>query len=188
MSDLDEYLILEDNVRHSYMGVVWSHKIQEKQADILATKYRILEIVRVVCTSLTSAGLVSLIFTDGLLVKIIVTVLSCISTIISILFQSFNTQASIISHKKAGNDLLAIRERLRILLLKIKQRLRSAAELTETYEQIIKELSKIYSEAPQTTDKAVKEASISLNIKKDNEFSDAEIDANLPKSLKRSQL
>lgn len=99
MSGLDEYLILEDNVRHSYMSVVWSHKIQEKQADILATKYRKLEIVRVVCTSLTSAGLVSLIFTDGLLVKIIATILSCISTIISILFQSFNTQASIISHK-----------------------------------------------------------------------------------------
>ncbi|MFU0522622.1 hypothetical protein [Gardnerella swidsinskii] len=86
------------------------------------------------------------------------------------------------------NDLLAIRERLRILLLKINQRLRSATELTETYEQIIKKLSKIYSEAPQTTDKAVKEASISLNIKRDNEFYDEEINANLPKSLKRSQL
>lgn len=31
----DEYLVLEGNVRHSYMSVVWSHKIQEKQADIL---------------------------------------------------------------------------------------------------------------------------------------------------------
>lgn len=36
----DEYLVLEDNVRHSYMSVVWSHKIQEKQADILTNYYK----------------------------------------------------------------------------------------------------------------------------------------------------
>ena len=32
----DSYKILEDIVRESYVGVVWSHKIQEKQSDIYA--------------------------------------------------------------------------------------------------------------------------------------------------------
>ena len=42
MKKIDDYLLLEDNVRHSYMSVVWSHKIQEKQADILTSKYHYL--------------------------------------------------------------------------------------------------------------------------------------------------
>ena len=31
---IDNYGMLEDVVRDSYAGVVWSHKIQEKQSDI----------------------------------------------------------------------------------------------------------------------------------------------------------
>ena len=30
----NEYSILEDSVRNTFGSVVWSHKIQEKQADI----------------------------------------------------------------------------------------------------------------------------------------------------------
>jgi len=30
----DNYKIIEDNLRNTYGSVVWSHKIQEKQADI----------------------------------------------------------------------------------------------------------------------------------------------------------
>ena len=30
----NEYAILEDSVRNTFGSVVWSHKIQEKQADI----------------------------------------------------------------------------------------------------------------------------------------------------------
>ena len=33
---IDNYKTLEDVVRDSYAGVVWSHKIQEKQSDIYA--------------------------------------------------------------------------------------------------------------------------------------------------------
>lgn len=35
---MNDYYILEDNVRSTFMSVVWSHKTQEKQADILSNK------------------------------------------------------------------------------------------------------------------------------------------------------
>ena len=33
MSNKENYSVLENNVRHTFMSVVWSHKIQEKQAS-----------------------------------------------------------------------------------------------------------------------------------------------------------
>lgn len=186
MNKIDEYLLLEDNVRHSYMGVVWSHKIQEKQADILACKYHYLEIIRGVCTSLTSVGIISLIFTDELWVKIIATGISFISTFISFLFQSFDTQNSILSHKRTANELLVIRDQYRLLLIKIKLKQQDVSDLINSYDDIMKRQGDIYRDAPNTTNQAVAKAAEALNIKKDNEFSDIEIDINLPKSLQRS--
>ena len=41
MSDnTNEYQVLLDVVRQNYASVVWTHKIQIKQADIYATRYR----------------------------------------------------------------------------------------------------------------------------------------------------
>lgn len=32
---MNDYYILEDNVRNTFMSVVWAHKIQEKQVNFL---------------------------------------------------------------------------------------------------------------------------------------------------------
>ena len=49
----------------------------------------------------------------------------------------------------------------------------------------LKKTDAIYLEAPTTTDEAVGKASKALKIKKDNTFTDAEIDSFLPLSLRR---
>ena len=63
---IDSYKVLEDTVRDSYASVVWSHKIQEKQSDIYAEKYKKMETVNIAAASLTSVGIVAMIFTDPL--------------------------------------------------------------------------------------------------------------------------
>ena len=68
---IENYKILEGTVRDSYSGVVWSHKIQEKQADIYAEKYKKMETLNIVAASLTSVGIVSMIFTDPLWLKLL---------------------------------------------------------------------------------------------------------------------
>lgn len=184
----DEYLVLEDNVRHSYMSVVWSHKIQEKQADILTNYYKILEIFRVVCATLISCGLISLIFTDQFIVKLITTFISFISAVISMLFKSFDTQKLITNHKNTANELLAIRNQFQLLLVDIKMKNKDKSELMKIYNNLIVQLDDIYRTAPNTTDKAVKRAKEALDVKKDNEFLDEEIDSNLPESLRREEV
>jgi uncharacterized Tic20 family protein len=181
----EKYLILESSIRDTFGSVVWSHKIQEKQADIYAKEFKILEIVKLVAATLTSVGVISVIFTTQYWIKIFSVVISFIAVFISAYFKSFNLQAMIEQHKMAANKLLAIRDSLKLLLLRVKIQEEDSAVLYDQYEKIVHQLDAVYSESPKTTDKAVKLARISLNITQDNNFTDEEIDNNLPPELRK---
>lgn len=58
---MQDYQVLLDVVRQNFASVVWTHKIQEKQADIYADRYKLLETINVVVAALTSCGVVSLV-------------------------------------------------------------------------------------------------------------------------------
>ena len=60
MSSTNEYQILLDVVRQNFASVVWTHKIQIKQADIYAIRYRRLEIANIALAAATSCGAVSI--------------------------------------------------------------------------------------------------------------------------------
>ena len=60
-----DYKDLEDIVRTRYGSVAWTHKIHEKQAEIYDKEYGILAVINIIAASVTSAGIVSLIFTDN---------------------------------------------------------------------------------------------------------------------------
>lgn len=181
----NEYLVLEDSVRNSFGSVVWSHKIQEKQADIYSLKYKYMETINIIAASLTSVGIVSLLFTDELWLKILSSLLSFISIFVSAFFKSFNLQELVSLHNKTAQKLLCVRDELKFLLMLICLKQKEINELTDMYKSIVIKLDKIYAEAPRTTDKAVDKARIALNVTKDNNFTDVEIDRNLPNTLKR---
>lgn len=177
--------ILEDNIRDTFMSVVWSHKIQEKQSDIFSEQYKLLEILRVVCSSLTSVGIFTLIFHDQFWIKISSTLLSLLTIFLNSYFKSFNLQTMISSHKSTAIKLLKKRNELKILLLKVKSSNINNDEILQDYERLQSELFQIYDEAPITSDRAVERARASLNVTMDNSFTDEEIDSNLPESLRR---
>ena len=181
----DEFLILEDSVRNTFGSVVWSHKIQEKQADIYLTKYKFMETMNIVAESITTVGIVSLIFTNQLWIKILSSLISFLSIFISSFLKSFGLQELVESHSKTAQKLLCVRDELKFLLMLICLKEKDIRELTDIYQEIIVKLDDIYFEAPRTTDKAVKRARKALNITKDNVFTDEEIDINLPDTLKR---
>lgn len=177
--------MLEDVVRDSYASVVWSHKIQEKQADIYAEKFKKMETVNIGAASLTSVGIVALIFTDPLWLKLVSALISFATVYITAYFKSFDLQKFITSHKAAANKLIAVRDQYKILLTEIKLKVDSVENLLARYKELVEKTDAIYLEAPTTTDEAVGKASKALKIKKDNTFTDAEIDSFLPLSLRR---
>lgn len=181
----DELMVIEDNIRNTYGSVVWSHKIQEKQADISIKKYKILETMRVIASSLTSVGIISLLFSNDLWIKIVSALLSFISVGVSAFFKSFDLQKTVSSHKATANKLLKARDELRLLLIKTRLDTSSTKVLLEEYQQLVAEIDAIYAEAPTTSDLAVRKARTALNVTKDNLITDAEIDNNLPQSLRK---
>ena len=181
----DMYKLIESSVRDTLASVVWSHKIQEKQADIFSDRFKRMETAKIVSASLTSVGIVSLIFTDQLWVKICSAFISFVSIFVNAFFKSFDLQTMVSQHKSAANNLRSVRDNLKLLLLQIRMKQTEPAELEKEYEEIVQQLDKVYADAPNTTDKAVTLAREALNVTKDNTFSDAEIDNYLPVGLRK---
>jgi hypothetical protein len=100
-------------------------------------------------------------------------------------FKSFEVQNNVSNHKKTAIDLLILRDKFRLLLIEIQMNKADTKEIFQKYDDLQRELGEVYRDAPNTTDKAVERANKALKINKDNEFSDKEIDENLPNSLKR---
>ena len=115
----DQYNILEDAVRDMFARAVWSHKIQEKQADVYQQQYKFMETLNIICASLTSVGILSIIFSDKLWVKIVSTVLSFVTVFIGAYFKSFAPHKLEKAHKEAANNLLIVRNEITCLITSI---------------------------------------------------------------------
>lgn len=185
---IENYKMLENVVRDSYSSVVWSHKIQEKQSDIYAEKFKMLETVNIGAASLTSVGIIAMIFTDPLWIKLVSALVSFVTVFITAYYKSFDLQKLVSSHKSTANKLIAIRDQYKVLLTEIKLQSDSVEKLLTKYKELVKKTDAIYLEAPTTTDKAVNRAREALKIKKDNSFTDDEIDSFLPVSLRRENI
>lgn len=180
-----KYTVIENVIRDSFAGVVWTHKIQEKQADIYAGRYKLFEIINITAASLTSVGIVSLIFTNHMWIKLMSAAISFVSVFVSAYYKSFDLQKLIVQHKNTANKLIEIRDLYKILLTKVRMQSESIDELMDEYRNLVERTDLIYKEAPITSDRAVDKASYALKIKKDNCFTDSEIDSFLPKELRR---
>jgi len=183
----DELSVLEDNVRTSFKRVEWSHKIQEKQAEIYVSKYKTLETIRIITTSLTSCGVVSLIFVTDLWIKLISALISLTSVVISAVFESFSIKELGVKHKQAAISLLVVRDKYQHLLMEIQSGKKSYTELNDEYNELEKEKHQIYADSPQTTDKAVKKAREEFIMREDNSCSNEEVNRSIPDALSRGE-
>ena len=88
-------------------------------------------------------------------------------------------------HRQAAAELWFIRERYLSLLVDVAMKEKPLEALQLQRDELTSELKKIYAGAPSTTFRAYRKAQEALQQMEDMSFSDAEIDAFLPKELKR---
>lgn len=181
----DKYNVLESVVRDTYISVVWSHKIQEKQSDIYAELFKIMGFINIVAASITSVGITAIIFTDPLWLKAISAVISFATICTTLYIKYFDLEKRSTSHKVTANKLNAVRDQYKVLLTQIRLQNDSVENLFLKYKKLLRKTLAIYRDAPSTTDKAVNRAREALIIMKDNTFLDEEIDSCLPVSLRR---
>lgn len=180
----NEYQILLDEVRQNFASVVWTHKIQEKQADYYRKKYTWLETTNIIVAAFTSCGIFSLLFCDAFATKIITAILSFITLSITAYFKSFDIKSQEKQNKEYANKFLVIRNKLMHIICDIHLKHGSVNEISSNYSKIIDELNELYISAPPTNEEAVNMASEALKIRNDYTYTEEEIDNFLPESLR----
>lgn len=183
----DEYRAVEDLVRFSYANVVWTHKIQEKQAEKYSNRYKLLSVINIGASAMTTAGIITAIFVDPLGLKIASAVISFITTAISAFLSSFNYKDMSAANKSTATKLIGMRDDLITLLVKVKYEKESPDGIMDEYEKLRNDLQKIYDEAPNTSNKACKKAKIEIENGNFGIYTDDEIDQLLPKILRGNQ-
>lgn len=177
------YQVMLEEIRQNYASVVWTHKIQEKQADIYAKRYRVLETINILMAAATSCGIITTIFVDSIVAKVIAAILSFGTLAITAYFKSFDVKTMEQQHRTAANSFIGIRNRLlhEIARLHMKDEIDA---IRKEYDGLMKDLNKLYAGAPSTTDAAVKLAEQALKTKEEYTYTQEEIDRFLPPALR----
>lgn len=180
--------ILEGQLRECYGRVVYSHKTHEKCADILLARHSLLKLLQIVLSALTTAGFVSTFFARTSAVGAAVGFL--VSTALLVLnayTKDYDLGELAQKHKQAASDIWLLRERYLSLLADLAAHARPLEALRAERDELTSALHTAYAGSPSTTYAAYKKAQEALQRHQDMTFSDAEIDAFLPRELKRGE-
>src|SRR5690606_24255273 len=82
--------VLEAQLRELYGRTVWTHKTQEKCADILRTRNHNMKIFQIVLSALTTTGILITVFGDNRIIGIISAILSAILFTLNAYFQKYD--------------------------------------------------------------------------------------------------
>jgi len=178
--------ILESQIRECFGRVAWSHKTQEKCADILNKRNSRIKILQIVLSAITTTGIMVTVFGDqkwiGILTALISTALLALNTYL----KQYDIGQIAQKHADCASSLWNIRETYLSLLTDIKAETISIDEIIKRRDKLQNELFSIYHGAPRSISKAYDEASKALKSSEELTFSDEEIDMFLPKELRKS--
>lgn len=178
--------ILEGQIRECYGRVVYSHKTHEKCSDILLTRLSNIKLWQIILSALTTGGFISTFFGAGEIGTGLGVVVSTLLLVLNAYTKNYDLGELAQKHKQAANEIWLIRERYLSLLTDLAMGEKPIGQLQLERDALLESLHSAYSGSPSTTFEAYKKAQDALKTKEDMTFSDEEIDAFLPKELKRS--
>ena len=178
--------ILEGQLRECFGRVVYTHKTHEKCADILLSRFANIKLLQIILSAVTTAGFIASVFGAGNISAIIGIVVSTTLLALNSYTKDYDLGKLAQKHRQAGADLWLIREKYLSLITDLRMDEKPIESLQIERDTILQDLHAIYAGAPSTTFKAYKKAQEALQKSEDMTFSDEEIDAFLPKALKKS--
>lgn len=177
--------ILEAQLRELYGRTVWTHKTQEKCADILRTRNHNMKILQIVLSALTTTGILITVFGDNQVVGIISAILSAILFTLNAYFQKYDLGEIAQKHSESASDIWNIREQYLSLLTDLNTGRIDLEKVSEKRDELQNDLFNVYKGAPRTLSKAYKKATEALNMNEELTFSKEEINNLLPLELRK---
>ena len=177
--------ILEGQLRECYGRVVYSHKTHEKCSDILLSRLSNIKLLQIVLSALTTGGFLATFLGAGEIGTGVGIVVSTLLLILNAYTKDYDLGELAQKHKQAANEIWLIRERYLSLLTDLAMGEKPIEQLQSERDVLLENLHSVYSGSPSTTFDAYKKAQDALKNREDLTFSEEEIDAFLPKELKR---
>lgn len=175
--------VLLAEVRQNFASVVWTHKIQEKQADIYASTYKCLKTASILIDGITVCGTVTVFLCDEYLTKLLTALFSTTAFIINTYLKTFDLKKLEAQHRFSANNFVIARNQLMHIIAKLHLDFKLKQIILE-YQQVMSTLNQLYHDAPSTTASAVEKAYKALKLKDEYTCTDEEIDHFLPNHLK----
>ena len=179
--------ILEAQIRGCFGRVVWTHKTQEKCADILTRRNSFFKIAQIALSALTTSGILLTIFGDSKIVGAASALISTALLALNAYLKNYDLGEIAQKHTNSASLLWDVREKYLSLLTDIKSGALDAVAIRDRRDELQKELLSVYTGSPRTLGQAYQEASKALKKNEELTFSDEEIDTFLPKALRKSE-
>jgi hypothetical protein len=185
--ELDSQIkIVESQIRELYGRVLWTHKTQEKCADIILRRHVRIKVGQITLAALTTTGILITVFGDNRVIGIISAILSAIMFGLNTYTKDYDLGEIAQKHTDSANKLWNVRESYLSLLTDIKMRKLSIDEIIKRRDELQQILSNVYSGSPRTINEAYVAATKGLKSNEEMTFDDAEIDKLLPLNLRKN--
>lgn len=177
--------LLEGQLREGYGRVVYTHKAQEKCADMLLSRLNAVKLYQISLSALTTCGVVTTIFGSGAVGGIVASIFSGLLLFLNTYTKNtdFGTEAQ--KHRQSAANLWLVREKYISLLTDLRMNAKTVQRLIEERDSLIDALHKVYLGSPATNFAAYSKARVALKENEEMTLSEAEIDALLPDVLRR---
>jgi hypothetical protein len=144
-----------------------------------------IKLTQIVLSAITTGGFVAAFFGAGEIGSAVGILVSTTLLVINSYMKSYDLGEIAQKHKQAANDLWLIREKYLSLLIDLAMGEKPIEILQKERDCLLEELHSVYSGAPSTSYEAYRKAQQALKQLEDMTFSDEEIDAFLPRILKK---
>jgi SMODS and SLOG-associating 2TM effector domain family 4 len=179
-------VFIEGQLRECFGRSAYSHKTHEKCADILLARLSRIKFLQIVLAAITTGSFLTSILGSGKEAAIVGVIVSAILLVLNAYTKDYDLGELAQKHKHAANDIWLIREQYLSLLTDLAAGVKTIKEIQAERDRLVIALHGVYSGSPSTTNAAYKKAQQALQKNQELTFSDAEIDAFLPKELRRA--
>ncbi len=157
-------------------------------ADQCSTDLKRLKFAQIVVSGITSAGALAIIFSKSSPFFTYGTLfVSLVTLYLSSYAKDLNPGAEAQKHREAASDIWNVRESYLSLLTDIRDASVPLVSIRKKRDDLQAQLHKVYKSAPRTNDRAYGKAQTALKDNEELTFTDAEIDAFLPATLRRTK-
>jgi len=179
--------VLESQIRELYGRVLWTHKTQEKCADIVLKRHVRIKIAQIILSAITTTGILIAVFGENKVIGVVSAIISALLFGLNTYTKDYDLGEIAQKHSSTATDLWNIRESYLSLLTDLKTGKLTPDEIRAKRDTLQEDLYSVYNGYPRTLNKAYEEATKGLKNKEEMTFSDEEIDKLLPIDLRKNK-